>query len=336
MVVNTPLRQPPKEQEFDVNLRPLRWDEYLGQEKIKQNLRIIIEAAKKRREPLEHLLFYGTSGLGKTTLAHVVAQEMGTSIKTCAGPTLERAGDVASILTNLQDGEILFVDECHRLHRSVMEMLYSAMEDFKLHLVLGKGPMARTIELVLPRFTLIGATTRIALLSAPLRNRFGAIFHFDFYEQGDIERIIQRSAAILGIPIEPAAIGFIAQRSRFTPRVANRLLKRTRDVATVMEAPLITESIAQKTLAALEVDAYGLELGDRKILHILIDKFAGGPAGIQALAASSAEEEEAILDVYEPYLLQLGFLERTPRGRVATKLAYQHFGIPKTSNGPFL
>lgn len=315
--------------DFDINLRPRRWDEYLGQEKLKNNLHIIIEAAKKRQEPLEHLLFYGNSGLGKTTLANVIASEAGRGITTCTGPSLEKVGDVASILTNLEDGQILFIDECHRLHKSTMEMLYSAMEDFTLHIILGKGPMARTMELSLPHFTIIAATTRMALLSAPFRNRFGAIFQFDFYEQADIEKIIQRSAQILRTEITPAAIRTIASRSRFTPRVANRLLKRVRDVATIRAQKTITEEMAQKALDSLEIDEVGLESGDRKILDALITRFSGGPAGIQALAAASSEEQDTILDIYEPYLLQLGFIERTPRGRVATKRAYKHLGITK-------
>ena len=300
--------------DIDANLRPKHWDEYLGQEKIKGNLQIIIEAAKKRGDALEHLLFHGNSGLGKTTLASVVAQEMGVGIKTCTGPSLEKAGDVASLLTNLNDGEILFIDECHRLHRTTMEILYSAMEDFTLHLVLGKGPMARTVDLSLPRFTLIGATTRMALLPAPLRNRFGAIFQFSFYNQAEMERIVERSATLLGTTIEPRARSIIAARSRYTPRIANRLLKRVRDMATISGETMITETMAREMLASLEVDSYGLEINDRLLLETIITKFAGGPVGIQALAATVSEEQDTILDVYEPYLLQLGFLERTPKG----------------------
>ena len=313
--------------DIDVNLRPRTWDEYLGQKKLKDNLHIIIKAAKKRGEALEHLLFYGNPGLGKTTLANVIAEEMKTSIKTCTGPTLERAGDVASLLTNLQDKEILFIDECHRLHRTVMEMLYSAMEDYKLHLILGKGPMARTMELQLPRFTIIGATTRMSLLPAPLRSRFGAIFQFDFYEQSDIEQILQRSAHILRVKAHPKALSIIASRARFTPRVANRLLKRVRDVATIEGNGVITEDITYKALSFLEIDELGLEPADRKILSAIMEKFSGGPVGIQALAASVSEEQDTVLDIYEPYLLQLGFIERTPRGRVATARAYKHMGV---------
>jgi holliday junction DNA helicase RuvB len=326
MVVNPPLPTP-QEEPLEKNLRPKNWGEYLGQEKVKANLRVIIEAAKTRAESLEHLLFYGNPGLGKTTLAHVIANEMASPIKTCTGPTLEKTGDLASLLTNLQDGEILFIDECHRLQKSVMEMLYSALEDFKLHLVIGKGPMARTMELDLPRFTLIGATTRIALLPSPLRNRFGAIFQLQFYNQQDMERILKRSAAILKLAIQPEALSLIASRSRFTPRIANRILKRVRDFATVEGAAEINTFTTQKAFDSMEIDEHGLEPADRKILETIISNFTGGPVGIQALAAAIAEEQDTILDMYEPYLLQLGFLERTPRGRIATGLAYKHLGF---------
>ena len=317
---------------IDHTLRPKNWSEYVGQEKIKRNLRVIIDAAKKRGESLEHLLFYGNSGLGKTTLSHIIAQEMGTGIKMTSGPAIERAGDLAAILTNLSDGDILFIDECHRLSKIIEEYLYPAMEDFKLNIIIGKGPMASTMELPLPRFTLIGATTRVALISSPLRNRFGATFQLNFYETGDIEKIIQRSANILGVGIEPEAVKLISQRSRFTPRVANRLLKRARDFAQVEGQGLITENIAKKALDLLEIDEAGLEFGDRRILETLITKFEGGPVGLQTLAAATSEEQDALLDVYEPYLMQLGFMERTPQGRKATKLAYQHLGIKYKGN----
>jgi holliday junction DNA helicase RuvB len=312
----------------DTSLRPQKWAEYVGQTKVKSNLAVIIEAAKTRGEPLEHLLFYGNSGLGKTTLAHVIAHEMGAEIKTCTGPTLEKAGDLASLLTNLEDGNVLFLDECHRVQKSVMEMLYSALEDFQLHIVIGKGPMARTMDLDLPRFTLIGATTRIALLPAPLRNRFGAIFQLQFYEQADLAQIIRRSSSIFRIAIDPSAVELIASRSRHTPRIANRLLKRVRDFATIERTDRITEPIAAKALSFLEIDELGLEPGDRKLLETVIRSFSGGPVGIQALAAAASEEEDTILDVYEPYLLQLGFMERTPRGRIVTSAAYSHLKIP--------
>ena len=312
---------------LEQTLRPQAWQEYIGQEKLKNTLGVIIEAAKKRKDTLEHLLFYGNSGLGKTSLAGVVAQEMGVPITHCSGTSLERAGDIASLLTNLQDGEILFIDECHRVPKATLEALYSAMEDYKLHLVLGKGPMARTMELTLPRFTLIGATTKMAQLPSPFRNRFGATFQLNFYEQKDIEKIVVRSSAILKVKLTPGAVTAIAARSRFTPRVANRILKRVRDVATIENIPVIDEKVAQKAFDLLEIDERGLEPDDRKILEAIIQKFSGGPVGIQTLAATVAEEQETILDVYEPYLLQLGFLERTPKGRVVTKRAYQHLGI---------
>lgn len=320
---------------LEQTLRPQTWQDYIGQEKLKSTLRVIIEAAKKRGEPLEHLLLYGNSGLGKTSLASVVALEMGSSLTSCSGTSLERAGDIASLLTNLQDGQVLFIDECHRVPKQTLETLYSAMEDYKLHLVLGKGPMARTMELALPRFTLIAATTKMAHLPSPFRNRFGATFQLNFYEQKDIEKIVERSAAILQVALTPQASTAIALRSRFTPRVANRILKRARDVATIGESALIDEKIAKEAFGFLEIDELGLEQDDRKILGAIIEKFSGGPVGIQALAATVAEEQETILDVYEPYLLQLGFLERTPRGRIATKKAYQHLGMRKTSRDLF-
>lgn len=323
----TNLSIPPEEKNLDQALRPKVWQEYVGQEKLKKNLRVIIEAAKKRKEPLEHLLFYGNSGLGKTTLAHIIAQEMGANIKMTSGPAIERAGDLAAILTNLSEGDILFIDECHRLNKLIEEYIYPAMEDFKLNIIIGKGPMANTMELSLPRFTLIGATTRAALISSPLRNRFGATFQLNFYDPADIEKIIERSAKILGMAIEPEAVKIIAQRSRFTPRVANRLLKRVRDFAQVESKAIIAADLAKKSLESLEVDEAGLEFSDRKILEAIITKFEGGPVGLQALAASTSEEQDALLDIYEPYLMQLGFIERTPKGRIATKLAYQHLGV---------
>jgi len=321
------LSSAPNEEDIilDQTLRPKSWQDYVGQEKIKENLRIIIEAAKKREEPCcEHLLFYGGSGLGKTSLACVVSKEIGSSIRITSGSAIERVGDLAAILTNLTEGEILFIDEIHRLNRFAEEVLYSAMEDFKLNLVLGKGPMARTMELPLNKFTLIGATTKLAMLSSPLRSRFGAIFQLNFYKLEDIEKIIERSSKILSVQIEPDAVKIIASRSRFTPRVANRLLKRVRDFAQVEGKGIITKDITKKALEILEVDEIGLEYGDRKILHTIINKFDGGPVGLQALSAATSEEEDTILDIYEPYLMQVGFIERTPRGRIATKIAYQY------------
>lgn len=318
----------PEDKELDTALRPKNWQDYIGQEKIKKNLRIIIEAAKKRGEPCcEHLLFYGSSGLGKTTLSYLVAREMDSHIRTISGPAIEKTGDLAAILTNLEEGSVLFIDECHRLNKVIEEYLYPAMEDFKLHLVVGRGPMAKTMELKLPRFTFIGATTRVALISAPLRNRFGATFQLDFYEAKDIEKIIRNSAKTLGVAIEPSAVRLIAERARFTPRVANRLLKRVRDFAQVEAQGVITESVAESALDFLEIDELGLGAGDKRLLEFIIKKFQGGPAGLQSLAAACSEEEETILDIYEPYLMQLGFIERTPRGRMATKLAYQHLGF---------
>ena len=317
----------PTEEALERDLRPRRWDEYLGQKRVKDNLKVIIEAAKKRQDPLEHLLFYGSPGLGKTTLAYVIANELGAHIKTCTGPTLERAGDLASLLTNLEEGDILFLDECHRMQKSVMEMLYSALEEFQLHLIMGRGPMARTMDLDLPRFTLIGATTRMALLPSPFRNRFGAIFQLQFYSQEEIEQILRRSSSLLRMPIDEDALRLISARSRYTPRIANRILKRVRDFATIAGSATITREIAEKAFSFLGIDERGLEPADRKILETLIHKFAGKPVGIQALASAVSEDEDTILDLNEPYLLQLGLLERTPRGRVATPLAYRHLHI---------
>jgi len=312
---------------LDSALRPKKWSDYVGQSKIKENIRIIIEAAKKRGQVPDHLLFYGNSGLGKTTLAQLVALEMGKEIRITSGPAIERAGDLAAILTNLSEGDVLFLDEIHRISKTIEEYLYPAMEDYKLNLILGKGPMARTMELKLPRFTLIGATTRPGFLSAPLRNRFGATFQLNFYAKEDVEKIIERSAKILNISVEPDAVKTIAKCSRFTPRVANRLLKRVRDFAEVKSDGKVTKQIAEHALGFLEVDQMGLEPGDRNILLALINKFNGGPVGLQTLAAAAMEEEDTILDIYEPYLMQTGFLERTPRGRIASRLAYEHLGL---------
>ena len=317
----------PAEEALERNLRPQRWDEYLGQKGVKDNLRVIIEAAKKRRDTLEHLLFYGSPGLGKTTLAHVIANELGAHIKTCTGPTLEKAGDLASLLTNLEEGDILFLDECHRMQKSVMEMLYPALEEFQLHLVMGRGPMARTMDLDLPRFTLIGATTRMALLPSPFRNRFGAIFQLQFYSQEEIKQILRRSSSLLRMPVDEDALHLISARSRYTPRIANRILRRVRDFATIEGSGTITREIAEKAFSFLGIDEVGLEPADRKILETLIHKFAGRPVGIQALASAASEDADTILDLNEPYLLQLGLLERTPRGRVATPLAFRHLHI---------
>ena len=308
----------------------------MGQEKIKENLKILICAAKKRGESIEHLLFCGPAGLGKTTLAHLIANEIGTQIKVTSGPAIEKVGDLASILTNLSPGDILFIDEAHRLNKLIEEVLYPAMESRVLDIVIGKGPSARSIQLELPPFTLIAATTRVALLSSPLRSRFsGGIYRLDFYSQNNIETILARSAKIIGVEIEPNAIELIASRSRFTPRITNRLLKRVRDYTEVQNAPMITKSLASEAMRLLDIDDMGLESLDIKILDTIIKKFSGGPVGIQTIAASLMEELETIEEVYEPYLMQIGFLSRTQRGRIATPRAYEHLGIdPPTNQTP--
>lgn len=327
MSVNSSEPERSEDETLDAQLRPKSWTEYVGQEHVKKNVKVILDAAKQRGEPAEHMLFYGNTGLGKTTLAHLVAQESEMPLKITSGPALERAGDLAAILTNLSEGSVLFVDEIHRLGKIIEEYLYAAMEDFKLHLILGKGPMARTMTLDLPKFTLIGATTRLAALSAPLRNRFGATFQLDFYTKEDIEKILTRSARILGVPIDQESLSLIAQRSRFTPRVANRLLKRVRDFAQVKGSGAITPETCMFAFESLGIDEYGLEAGDLRILEAIIKNFNGGPVGLQALSAATSEEIETVLAVYEPYLMRIGFIERTPRGRVATRSAYQHLKI---------
>jgi Holliday junction DNA helicase RuvB len=312
---------------LDLTLRPRTWDQYIGQEKIKNNVKVIIQAAKERKEAPEHILLYGPSGLGKTSLAHLIAKESQTGIRITSGPAIEKAGDLAAILTNLCEKDILFIDEIHRLNKLCEEIIYPAMEDYKLHLILGRGPMARTMEFDLPKFTIIGATTRLGAISAPLRNRFGAVFQLNFYSKEDIEKIIQQSAKILGISVEKEAGEHIAKCSRLTPRVANRLLKRVRDFSQIKGEKSITKDSAKKALNFLEVDELGLEAADRKILDSIINKFDGGPVGLQALAAATSEEEDTILDIYEPYLMQIGFIDRTPRGRTATNAAYKHLGL---------
>ena len=312
---------------LDATLRPNQWDEYIGQKSIKENLRILIQAAKKRGDPIEHLLFHGPAGLGKTTLAHLIAKETGSNVRLTSGPAIERVGDLASILTNLAPGDILFIDEVHRLNKLVEEVLYPAMENRSLDILIGKGPSARVIQLELPPFSLIAATTRVALLSSPLRSRFsGGTYRLDFYKNTEIAEIVRRSAHILGVQIEDPALDEIARRSRFTPRIANRLLKRCRDYAEVKGNGVITPQLSLEALTLLNVDTLGLESADRYILETLIDKFKGGPVGIQTLAAATSEEIDTIEEVYEPYLLQLGFIERTPRGRIATERAYIHLG----------
>ncbi|MDI6714808.1 MAG: Holliday junction branch migration DNA helicase RuvB [Thermodesulfovibrio sp.] len=308
---------------LDITLRPKTLKEFIGQKKIKENIEVFIKAALLRGEPLDHVLFCGPPGLGKTTLATVIANELGVNIKSTSGPVLERAGDVAAILTNLSDRDILFIDEIHRLPRMVEEILYPAMEDFNLDIIVGQGPSARSIKINLPRFTLIGATTRTGLITSPLRDRFGVVFRLEFYAPEELKEIVKRSARILGIPIEEDAASEIARRSRGTPRVANRLLKRIRDFAQVKNKETIDLFIAKEALFAMDVDDYGLDDMDRKILLTIIEKFNGGPAGIESIAASLREDKDTIEDVYEPYLMQEGFIERTARGRVATRLAYE-------------
>lgn len=311
---------------FEETLRPSKFSEYIGQENIKENLKIAITAAKKRKEPIDHALLYGPPGLGKTTLAHVVAREIGANIRVTSGPAIERAGDLASILTNLEEGDILFIDEIHRLNKVVEEVLYPAMEDFVLDIIIGKGPSARSVRLDIPKFTLIGATTRTGLISSPLRDRFGLIHRLEFYNAKEIEKIINRSAKILKIEIDKDGAKEISVRSRRTPRIANRLLKRVRDYAQVKGEGKITIEMADKALSSLRVDDVGLDETDRHLLETIIDKFNGGPVGLSTLAAATAEEIDTIEDVYEPYLIQIGFLERTPKGRKATNLARKHLG----------
>ncbi len=317
-----------EDQQWEPTLRPKIWDEYIGQEKVKENLRVFIEAARARREPLDHVLLHGPPGLGKTTLGYLIATELQVGIRATSGPVLERPGDVAAILTNLEDRDVLFVDEIHRMNRVVEEILYPAMEEFQLDLVIGQGPHARTIKLDLPRFTLVGATTRAGLLTAPLRSRFGVLHRLDYYSDEEIHRIILRSAKILGVEISPEGAAELAGRSRGTPRVANRLLRRIRDFAQVLGDGVISKELAHMALERLEVDERGLDDMDRRILQTLIEKFDGGPVGLETLAVAVAEEKDTIEDIYEPFLIQAGFLARTPRGRTATRLAFDHFGVP--------
>ncbi len=313
---------------IDASLRPKRLTDYVGQDKVKENLKIAIEAARARGEALDHILLYGPPGLGKTTLANIIANEMEVKVKITSGPAILIPGDLASMLTSLQKGDVLFIDEIHRLSRVVEEAMYPAMEDFAWDMVLGKGMAAKSIRLKLPHFTIVGATTRYALLSSPLRDRFGATYRLDFYDQASIEKIVHRSARILGVTLEEEGANEIARRARGTPRVANRLLKRVRDYAEVRAEGVITKAVAEEALGLLEIDELGLDDIDRRVLLAIVDKFNGGPVGIDTIAAAISEEPDTIMDVYEPYLLQLGFIARTPRGRVATRLGYQHIGRP--------
>ena len=315
------------ERELDLTLRPQNFREYIGQNSVKDSLKIFVQATKERKEPLEHVLIYGPPGLGKTTLATVISKELGVNIRTTSGPAIERAGDLASILTNLADHDILFIDEIHRLSRVVEEVLYPAMEDYALDLIVGKGPSAKTLRIDLPKFTLIGATTRIGMISSPLRDRFGMVHHLDFYTEEEISEIIGRSSKILNIKIDGIGRSEISRRSRGTPRIANRLLKRVRDYAQVKKNNIIDKDVSIEALEMLEVDKFGLDKIDRKMLEVIIHKFSGGPVGLSTIAAAISEEKDTIEEVYEPYLIKIGFLERTNKGRCATDLAYNHFGL---------
>ena len=316
-----------EEKQFELSLRPTQLGEYIGQRKVKENLRVFMKAALKRREALDHILLYGPPGTGKTTLAAIIANEMGAQLKSTAAPIIEKSGDLAALLTNLEEGDVLFIDEIHRMNPAIEEVLYPAMEDYNLDLMIGQGTAARSIKLELPKFTLVGATTRPGMITAPLRGRFGIIFHLDFYILEDLQTIIERSANILSVEIEPNGAMEIARRSRGTPRIANRLLRRVRDYAEVDYDGRITEAVAQDALNRMEVDIFGLDEVDRKLLLMIIEKFDGGPVGLGTISAAISEERDSIEEIIEPYLIQIGFLNRTPRGRMATRRAYEHFGL---------
>jgi holliday junction DNA helicase RuvB len=318
-----------EEAQYEAGLRPRVLDEYIGQERIRENLSVAVAAARQRGEPLDHVLLHGPPGLGKTTLAYVIANEMGASVRATSGPAIEKTGDLLGIVTSLERGDVLFIDEIHRMSPAVEEMLYPALEDYEVDLVIGQGPSARTVKMRVEPFTLIGATTRTGLLTSPLRSRFGIVHRLEFYTPADLEEIVRRSARILGVPVEDQAAAEIARRSRGTPRIVNRLLRRVRDYAQVRASGTITLAVAHAGLKLLEVDEHGFDEIDRKVLRTIIDKFAGGPVGLNTIAAAISEEKDAIEDIYEPYLIQIGFLDRTPRGRVATPEAYKYFGLPE-------
>ncbi len=313
--------------QYEAGLRPRVLDDYIGQDRVRANLQVSIEAAKRREEALDHVLLYGPPGLGKTTLAYVIANELGSTLRATSGPVLEKPGDLAAILTNLREREVLFIDEIHRMSPAIEEILYPALEDYELDILIGQGPSARSVKVPLQKFTLIGATTRAGLLTAPLRGRFGIVHRLEFYADGDLEEIVRRSARILAVPIDDAAAQEIARRSRGTPRISNRLLRRVRDYAQVRADGRITTEVARAALRLLEVDDHGFDDIDRKLLRTIIDKFGGGPVGVNSIAAAISEEKDAIEDIYEPFLIQIGFLDRTPRGRVATSRAYDYFGL---------